>query len=62
MLDEALVRLAHEDERLSQVIDCRIFGGLTEMETASALGIPLRTVQRRWQQARERLRVCLQPG
>ncbi|EIL88441.1 MULTISPECIES: ECF-type sigma factor [Rhodanobacter] len=62
MLDEALVRLAREDERLSQVIDCRIFGGLTEMETASALGIPLRTVQRRWQQARERLRVCLQPG
>lgn len=62
MLDEALARLAREDERLSQVVDCRVFGGLTEAETASALDIPLRTVQRRWQTARERLRANLQVG
>lgn len=60
MLDEALLQLARDDERLSQIVDCRVFGGLTEAETASALGIPLRTVQRRWQLARERLRVSLQ--
>lgn len=62
MLDEALRRLASEDERLSEVVDCRVFGGLTEAETASALNVPLRTVQRRWQQARERLRICMQNG
>lgn len=61
MLNEALLRLAREDERLSRVVDCRIFGGLTELETASALAIPLRTVQRRWQLARERLRVSMLP-
>lgn len=62
MLDAALTRLAVQDEHLSQVINCRVFGGLTEAETATALDIPLRTVQRRWQQARERLRACMQPG
>lgn len=62
MLDEALAQLALEDRQLSQLVDCRVFGGLTEAETATALGIPLRTVQRRWQQARDRLRRCLQPG
>lgn len=60
MLDEALTRLAREDEALSRVVDCRIFGGLSEAETAAALGIPLRTVQRRWQQARDRLRTYMQ--
>lgn len=60
LLDEALTRLACEDEPLSHVVDCRIFGGLSEAETAAALGVPLRTVQRRWQQARERLRTYMQ--
>lgn len=59
-LDEALTRLASEDDRLSQVVNCRVFGGLSEAETATALDIPLRTVQRRWQQARERLRAVMQ--
>lgn len=60
LLDEALTRLAKDDEQLSRVVDCRIFGGLTEEETAHTLGIPLRTVQRRWQLAREKLRACMQ--
>lgn len=59
MLDQALERLAHEDVALGQVVDCRVFGGLTELETATALALPLRTVQRRWAQARQRLRDCL---
>jgi RNA polymerase sigma factor (TIGR02999 family) len=51
-LDEALERLAMVDERLSQVVECRYFGGLTEAETAEALGITERTVQRDWSKAR----------
>jgi RNA polymerase sigma factor (TIGR02999 family) len=52
-LDEALERLAVVNERLSQVVECRYFGGLTEAETAEALGITPRTVQRDWRKARD---------
>ncbi|HEV7366544.1 MAG TPA: sigma-70 family RNA polymerase sigma factor [Gemmatimonadales bacterium] len=51
-LDEALERLAALNPRLSQVVECRFFGGLTEEETAGALALPLRTVQRDWAKAR----------
>jgi RNA polymerase sigma factor (TIGR02999 family) len=51
-LDEALGRLASLNQRLSQVVECRYFGGLTEQETAEALGVTARTVQRDWAKAR----------
>jgi len=51
-LDEALARLARLSERMSQVVECRFFGGLTEDETAEALGVTARTVQRDWAKAR----------
>jgi len=51
-LDEALTRLAALDERLARVVECRYFGGLTEEETASALGVTARTVRRDWVKAR----------
>jgi RNA polymerase sigma-70 factor, ECF subfamily len=51
-LDEALERLAAINPRLSQVVECRYFGGLTEEETAQALGVTTRTVQRDWAKAR----------
>jgi len=51
-LDEALERLAAVDRRLSQVVECRYFGGLTEQETADVLGVTRRTVQRDWAKAR----------
>jgi RNA polymerase sigma factor (TIGR02999 family) len=51
-LDEALKGLAALDQRLSQVVECRYFGGLTEEETADALGITARTVRRDWAKAR----------
>ena len=38
-LDEALDRLAALDARQARVVECRFFGGLTEEETAEALGI-----------------------
>jgi RNA polymerase sigma factor (TIGR02999 family) len=51
-LDEALERLAVHNQRLSSVVECRYFGGLTEEETAEALGVTARTVQRDWAKAR----------
>ena len=55
-LDDALSALAQRDERQARVVECRFFAGLTEEETAEALDIGLRSVQREWQLAREWLR------
>ena len=52
-LDDALTRLAAINERLTQVVECRYFGGLTEEETAEALGVTARTVRRDWTKAKE---------
>ncbi len=51
-IDEALSAMAAFNSRLVRVAECRLFGGLTEEETACALGISLRTVQRDWPRAR----------
>lgn len=51
-LNEALIRLASEDPRLADVVECRFFGGYGEEDTARALGISLRTAQRDWLKAR----------
>lgn len=58
-LNDALERLAAWDARLARVVDCRFFGGLTEGETAEALGLTIRTVQRDWVKARIILRRAL---
>ena len=60
-LNDALERLATVDPRLAQVVDCRFFGGLTEQETAEALDLTTRTVQRDWVKARVVLRRLLEP-
>lgn len=51
-IDDALSRLARFDERLPRVAECRLFAGLSEQETAGALDVSVRTVQRDWQRAR----------
>ena len=51
-LDDALTRLAGLDDRLARVVECRYFGGLTEDETAAALGVTSRTVRRDWVKAK----------
>jgi RNA polymerase sigma factor (TIGR02999 family) len=51
-LNEALVRLAADDPRLADVVECRFFGGYGEEDTARVLGVSLRTVQRDWLKAR----------
>ena len=48
-----------EDERMVRVVECRIFAGLSESETAEALELPLRSCQRLWADARSRLEVLL---
>jgi RNA polymerase sigma factor (TIGR02999 family) len=61
-LDRALADLRDHDERLAQVFECRYFAGLSEEETAEALGMSLRTVQRSWMRARAWLREALKSG
>ena len=51
-LDDALERLAALDPRQARVVECRFFGGLTADETAVALGVTARTVERDWVKAR----------
>jgi len=54
-VDEALNALEKTNPRWARVVECRFFAGLTDEETAEALGQPLRTVQRDWQQAKQYL-------
>jgi RNA polymerase sigma factor (TIGR02999 family) len=51
-LDEAMQVLGRLDERLVRLVECRFFTGMTEEETAQALGVSLSTVQRDWKRAR----------
>jgi RNA polymerase sigma factor (TIGR02999 family) len=55
-IDTALVRLKQLDERAMQVVECRVFGGLTLDETARVLDLSTRSVQRSWTTARAWLR------
>ena len=47
-LDEALSRLEQEDPRATRVVELRYFTGLSERETAEALGISISTLKRDW--------------
>ena len=51
-LDEALVSLEAENLELSRLVELRFFGGLSIDETAEALELSPRTVERRWLLAR----------
>ena len=61
-LDGALERLAVLNPRLSQVVECRFFGGMTEEETATALSVTDRTVRRDWVKAKGWLLTDLDPS
>jgi RNA polymerase sigma factor (TIGR02999 family) len=58
-LDEALAGLGALDERLPRLVECRFFAGLTAEETAQALGVSKKTVDRDWKRARAWLRQAL---
>jgi RNA polymerase sigma factor (TIGR02999 family) len=52
MLDEALKKLAAFDPERSRIVELKYFGGLSNQETADALQISERTVERHWRVAK----------
>ncbi|MCU0305066.1 MAG: ECF-type sigma factor [Thermoanaerobaculales bacterium] len=58
-VDRALSELARHSDRMARIVECRFFAGYTEEETAEALDLSLRTVQRDWMKARAWLREAL---
>jgi RNA polymerase sigma factor (TIGR02999 family) len=51
-LDEAVLRLEELDPRMAQLVKLRFYAGLSEKDTAQALGVTPRTVRREWGLAR----------
>ena len=57
--EEALQLLAASDPRMGAIVEMHYFGGMTEPEIASVLGVSERTVRREWEKARLLLAVAL---
>jgi RNA polymerase sigma factor (TIGR02999 family) len=55
LINEALEQLEKENPQTAQIITMKFFGGLTNREIVEALGIPERSVERRWSYAKARL-------
>ena len=51
-LDEAISALAERDPRLVELIELRVFAGLSTSEAADVLDLSVRSVQRDWLRAR----------
>ena len=51
-VDAALTKLARLDERQSQIVELRVFGGLSTRSIASFMGLSPRSVQLLWNHAR----------
>jgi RNA polymerase sigma factor (TIGR02999 family) len=51
-LDEALEKLASEYPECAQLVKLRFFAGMSQGDTAAALGVPRRTADRHWAFAR----------
>lgn len=54
-VNDALAIVASEDERLAKVFECRYFAGLTTTETAEAMNVSGRSVERLWARAKVRM-------
>jgi RNA polymerase sigma factor (TIGR02999 family) len=61
-MDEALKKLAEADERAARVLELRYFAGLSIDQTAEALGVAPRSVDRDWRFARAFLHDLLAPS
>ena len=59
ILNELLEGLEDADSRLLRVVECRYFAGYSESETAEALGVSTRTVERDWLRAKAWLRAAM---
>ncbi len=58
-LDDAMKELEALNPRLSTIVECRFFGGMTVEETAAHLGVSSRTVDRDWLKAKSFLYLAL---
>ena len=61
-MEQVLDRRAAADPRAARIVEYRVFAGLTIDETARALGVSTKTVQRTWLAARAFLRKELGGG
>ena len=61
-IDDALERLAQENQPCAQLVKLRFFAGLTLDEAAVSLGLARRTADRYWAYARARLYEMLSDG
>ena len=61
-VNEALDRLAEMDPQQAKVVELRYYAGLSTEETAGAMGISQRTVEREWTSAKAWLRAQLASG
>jgi len=61
-VDQALERLARMDPQQARLVELRYFAGLSAEETAGAMGLGLRTVEREWAAAKAWLRGQLLEG
>jgi RNA polymerase sigma factor (TIGR02999 family) len=60
IMNQALERLGAQSPLLLQVVECRFFAGMTVGETAEALGVSERSVERHWSEAKAALRAELE--
>jgi|SRR4029079_10384284 RNA polymerase sigma factor (TIGR02999 family) len=58
-VDQALTILAQSNPRAARIVELKFFAGLTDQETANALGLSERTVKRDWQDAKMQLYTTL---
>ncbi|MFN7937803.1 MAG: ECF-type sigma factor [Bryobacteraceae bacterium] len=58
-VDEAIDKLAKLDEQRARMVELRYFGGMSVEETAEALGVSARTVNRDWALAKSFLQAEL---
>ena len=56
MIDDSLTKLATIDPRQADLVELRVFSGLTVAEAAQALGMSKRTAEREWTFAKAWLR------
>jgi len=54
-LHQLLLRLEEDKPRRCEIVECRVFGGMTTEEIAEALGISPATVKREWKIASARI-------
>jgi RNA polymerase sigma factor (TIGR02999 family) len=61
-IEESLAALQAFDPEMAQVVDLRFFGQATMDECAAIVGLPKRTLERRWEATRAWLRARLSGG